>query len=75
MDVYDMDKAAFGAFVAGLRKEKGWTQRELAEQLQPDVVLTDIKMPFMDGLELCRHLTQKLPAAKLVVFSGFDEFE
>ena len=33
MDVYDMDKAAFGAFVAGLRKEKGWTQRELAEQL------------------------------------------
>ena len=33
MDVYDMDKAAFGAFVAGLRKEMGWTQRELAEQL------------------------------------------
>lgn len=33
MDVYDMDKVAFGAFVAGLRKEKGWTQRELAEQL------------------------------------------
>ena len=55
--------------------ENGAEALELAEQLQPDVVLTDIKMPFMDGLELCRHLTQKLPAAKLVVFSGFDEFE
>ena len=48
---------------------------ELAEQLHPDVVLTDIKMPFMDGLELCRRLRQSLPAAKLVVFSGFDDFE
>ena len=38
-------------------------------------MLTDIKMPFMDGLELCRRLKQFLPAAKLVVFSGFDDFE
>lgn len=48
---------------------------ELCDQLRPDVVLTDIKMPFMDGLELCRHLRQSLPGAKLVVFSGFDDFE
>lgn len=31
--MYDIDKAAFGAFIAQLRKEKGWTQRELAEKL------------------------------------------
>lgn len=31
--MYDLDKQAFGAFVAQLRKEKGWTQRELAEKL------------------------------------------
>ena len=31
--MYDMDKQAFGSFVALLRKEKGWTQRELAERL------------------------------------------
>ena len=48
---------------------------EIAEQLLPDVVLTDIKMPFMDGLELCRRLQKTLPAAKVVMFSGFDEFE
>ena len=48
---------------------------EIAEQLEPDVVLTDIKMPFMDGLELCRRLQKTLPAAKVVMFSGFDEFE
>lgn len=55
--------------------ENGAEALELSEQLKPDVVLTDIKMPFMDGLELCRRLRQSLPAAKLVVFSGFDDFE
>ena len=55
--------------------ENGQDALELAESLQPDVVLTDIKMPFMDGLELCRVLTKRLPAAKFVVFSGFDDFE
>ncbi|MDO4565101.1 MAG: response regulator [Clostridia bacterium] len=55
--------------------ENGRDALELADQLRPDVVLTDIKMPFMDGLELCRVLSQRLPAAKFVIFSGFDDFE
>lgn len=55
--------------------ENGQDALELAEKLRPDVVLTDIKMPFMDGLELVRILSQHLPAAKFVVFSGFDDFE
>ena len=66
--------AELGFALAGTA-ENGVDALELAEQLRPDVVLTDIKMPYMDGLELCRRLKPLLPAAKLVVFSGFDEFE
>ena len=69
-----IDWAGLGFQLAGTA-ENGVGALELAEQLRPDVVLTDIKMPYMDGLELCRRLKPLLPAAKLVVFSGFDEFE
>ena len=69
-----IDWAALGFSLVG-EAGNGEEALELAEQLRPDVVLTDIKMPFLDGLELCRRLRQSLPAAKLVVFSGFDDFE
>ncbi|MCI8648963.1 MAG: response regulator [Anaerotruncus sp.] len=55
--------------------ENGQEALELSEQLHPDVVLTDIKMPFMDGLTLAKHLAERMPATKLVLFSGFDDFE
>ncbi len=48
---------------------------ELCEERQPDVVMTDIKMPYMDGLELSRKLKEQYPAVKIIIFSGFDEFE
>ena len=48
---------------------------EMAEELQPDVVMTDIKMPYMDGLELSRHLKRLFPDIRIIIFSGFDEFE
>jgi two-component system response regulator YesN len=69
-----MDWAGLGFTLVG-EAENGQDALELAETLSPDVVLTDIKMSFMDGLELCRILTIRLPAAKFVVFSGFDDFE
>src|SRR5512136_923275 len=43
--------------------------------VQPDVLITDIKMPFMDGLQLCRIVRERIPRAKVIILSGHDEFE
>ena len=69
-----MDWLGLGFSLVG-EAANGQDALELAESLRPDVILTDIKMPFMDGLELCRILTDRLPEARFVVFSGFDAFE
>lgn len=48
---------------------------ELVEKFQPDVVMTDINMPYMDGMELAGHIKADYPATKILLFTGFDEFE
>lgn len=55
--------------------ENGQDALEKAEFLDLDVVLTDIKMPYMDGLTLGAELLKRYPATKLIILSGFDEFE
>lgn len=48
---------------------------ELTEQKHVDVVMTDIKMPFMDGLTLCAKVKENYKNTKVVLYSGFDNFE
>ncbi|WP_026651970.1 response regulator [Butyrivibrio proteoclasticus] len=48
---------------------------ELAESTRPEVVMSDIKMPYMDGMELARNLKKLYPNIRIIFFSGFDEFE
>ena len=48
---------------------------ELVEEYQPDVVMTDIRMPYMDGMELAKRIRQEYPTTKILLFTGFDEFE
>ena len=47
----------------------------LIRKEQPDLLITDIKMPFMDGLDLSRIAGQEFPDMKIVIISGYDEFE
>ncbi|MBS5909517.1 MULTISPECIES: response regulator [Paenibacillus] len=51
--------------------EAAW---ELALELTPDIVLTDIRMPFMDGLELAAKLRELSPRVKTIFLTGYDDF-
>ncbi len=42
--------------------------------LKPDILVTDIKMPFMDGLELTELVKKELPGLHIIILSGYDEF-
>ena len=42
---------------------------------KPDILITDIKMPFMDGLELSEQVKKVLPATKIMILSGYNEFD
>ncbi len=41
---------------------------------QPDILITDIKMPFMDGLELSKLLKKDMPQLKIIIISGYSDF-
>ncbi len=47
----------------------------LIQKSRPDILITDIQMPFMDGLELSRLVKQEQPGIKIIVLTGYDEFE
>lgn len=47
----------------------------LIEESKPDVLITDIKMPFMDGLQLSKIIREYMPWIKIIILSGHNEFE
>jgi DNA-binding NarL/FixJ family response regulator len=53
--------------------ENGRQLVDMVLTLQPDIILTDIKMPLMDGVEASRYIIQKIPDAKIIALSMFDE--
>ncbi len=63
-----------GFEVVGLA-EDGAHAFELIEKLHPDIVLTDIKMPNMDGLELIEQIKGKYPEIRVIVLSCYNELD
>ncbi len=47
----------------------------MIQDIKPDILITDIKMPFMDGLELARMVKKMQPWIRIIILSGHDEFE
>ena len=47
----------------------------LIRREMPDVLITDLRMPFMDGLSLCRIVKAELPDIHIVILSGYNDFE
>lgn len=47
----------------------------MIQKLKPDIVITDIRMPFMDGLELSRLIKKEFPWMEIIILTGFEEFE
>lgn len=72
--IKQIDWESAGFQVAG-DAENGEDALEKIEVLEPDVVLTDIRMPYMDGLTLAEKIRQRYPSTKVVIFSGYDDFE
>jgi len=69
-----LDWSSLG-FEPVMQAEDGEQALEMALEFKPEVVLTDVRMPFMDGLELAERLAKELPDTKVIILSGHDEFE
>ena len=46
---------------------------EAAQRLRPDVIVVDINLPIVDGLEACRQITRMNPEAKVIMFSAMND--
>ncbi len=65
---------SYGFEFAGEAKD-GEMALPAIRSIRPDVLITDIKMPFMDGLALSKLVLKELPDTKIIIVSGYDDFE
>jgi two-component system response regulator YesN len=72
--IVSVDWAAIGYEVCG-EAENGIEALQKAGQLLPDVIATDINMRLMDGLEFINRLRSLKPDIKIIVISGYDDFD
>lgn len=53
----------------------GSMARDMLDKYQPELLITDIRMPKISGLDLCRHIFEKKYPTKVMILSGYGEFE
>ncbi len=70
----ETDWALIGCEVVG-EASNGEEALELAANVHPNLVISDIRMPKMDGLTLAEKLTERFPDTKIIFLTAFDEFE
>ena len=68
------DWESLGMEVAALA-ENGLEALELIKSREPDILITDIRMPGCDGLELIRSAKELMPDLEVVIISGYAHFE
>ena len=62
-------------FVLAGEAPDGELALSLMQEIMPDILITDVRMPFMDGLELSKIIKKAMPWVKIIILSGHDEFE
>ena len=62
-------------FTVAATAQTGDRALELVRELKPDMVITDVKMPVMNGIELLKRVHTEFPSIKLIIISGFSDFE
>ncbi|WP_054941300.1 response regulator [Paenibacillus ihuae] len=72
--IAQIDWAEYGFEVVD-SAENGREATEAIDRLLPDVVVTDIQMPFMNGLQLAEWIRSRHPNTKIIILTGYDEFE
>lgn len=55
--------------------ENGKELIERMEEGHPDIIITDIRMPLVDGLEVCRYVYEKCPESQVIILSAYSDFE
>ncbi len=69
----NLDWNKYGFEVAGTFLN-GRDVLEFLETQETDLVITDIRMPFMDGIELSKHISERYPQIKVIIISGYGDF-
>jgi len=69
-----MDWEQHGYCIAG-EAENGYEALRMMERETPDIVISDMSMPFMDGIQLIDHIEKHYPQVRIIALSAYDDFE